>query len=88
MEQDEDDIEDALGRARLNNIKLNMKHKQFEQKIKEKETLGDGLHLIDFEQLKIENQTLGEKIEIRNIELNKLQSKISTTVHVKRKDSF
>jgi len=82
MEQDEDDIEDALGRARLNNIKLNMKHKQVEQKIKEKETLGDGLHLIDFEQLKIENQTLGEKIEIRNIELGKLKSKISTTVHI------
>ena len=30
------------------------------------EELGDGLHLIDFEQLKIENQTYNEKIEERN----------------------
>jgi len=28
--------------------------------------LADGLHLIDFEQLKIENQTYNEKIEERN----------------------
>jgi len=30
------------------------------------EELADGLHLIDFEQLKIENQTYNEKIEERN----------------------
>ncbi len=34
--------------------------------MKEKEELGEGLHLIDFEQLKIENQTYNEKIEERN----------------------
>lgn len=28
--------------------------------------MADGLHLIDFEQLKIENQTYNEKIEERN----------------------
>ena len=28
--------------------------------------MADGLHLIDFEQLKIENQTYNEKIEGRN----------------------
>lgn len=38
--------------------------------------MADGLHLIDFEQLKIENQTLNEKIEERNEELQKLRSKI------------
>jgi predicted nucleic acid-binding Zn-ribbon protein len=42
--------------------------------------LADGLHLIDFEQLKIENQTLNEKIEERNEELHKLRKKITTTV--------
>ena len=31
-----------------------------------KEELAEGLHLIDFEQLKIENQTYNEKIEERN----------------------
>jgi len=42
--------------------------------------LADGLHLIDFEQLKIENQTLNEKIEERNEELHKLRKKITDTV--------
>lgn len=54
--------------------------------------LADGLHLIDFEQLKIENQTLNEKIEERNDELYKLRKKTTTTVqvltHVKEKLQF
>lgn len=32
----------------------------------DQEELAEGLHLIDFEQLKIENQTYNEKIEERN----------------------
>ena len=51
-----------------------------EKILKKKEQLADGLHLIDFEQLKIENQTLNEKIEERNEELHKLRKKITTTV--------
>jgi chromosome segregation ATPase len=51
-----------------------------EKVLKKKEQLADGLHLIDFEQLKIENQTLNEKIEERNEELHKLQKKITYTV--------
>jgi hypothetical protein len=42
----------------------------------------DGLHLIDFEQLKIENQSLNEKIEERNEELVKLRKKTTVTVQV------
>ena len=38
-----------------------MQLKKLLQKVKEKDKLADGLHLIDFEQLKIENQTLNEK---------------------------
>jgi histone deacetylase 6 len=44
--------------------------------------LSEGLHLIDFEQLKIENQSLNEKIEERNEELLKLRKKTTTTVQV------
>merc|ERR1712048_982060 len=66
MEQEEADLDDELERTRLNNIRLLSKLKRLENAIKEKEKLGDGLHLIDFEQLKIENQTLGEKTEERN----------------------
>lgn len=44
----------------------------------------EGLHLIDFEQLKIENQSLNEKIEERNEELIKLRKKTTVTVQVWR----
>ena len=54
--------------------------------------LADGLHLIDFEQLKIENLTLNEKIEERSEELHKLSKKTTQTVqvltHVKEKLQF
>ena len=54
--------------------------------------LADGLHLIDFEQLKIENLTLNEKIEERTEELLKLKKKTTQTVqvltHVKEKLQF
>lgn len=46
------------------------------------EELAEGLHLIDFEQLKIENQSLNEKIEERNEDLVKLRKKTATTVQV------
>ena len=57
-----------------------------------KDQLADGLHLIDFEQLKIENQTLNEKIEERNEELDKLREKITKNVviisHTREKLQF
>ena len=58
--------------------------KKREQQLKAKEELAEGLHLIDFEQLKIENQTYNEKIEERNEELLKLRKKITSTVQVNR----
>ena len=68
--------------VRLENIKLKNRLKKREQQLKEKEELAEGLHLIDFEQLKIENQTYHEKIEERNEELLKLRRKITTNVQV------
>ena len=60
--------------------------------MRKKEQLADGLHLIDFEQLKIENQTLNEKIEERNDELSKLRQKIVSNViilsHTREKFQF
>lgn len=57
--------------------------------LKLQEELADGLHLIDFEQLKIENSTYTSKIEARNEDLLKLRKKITTIVqvltHVKEK---
>ena len=78
--------------VRLENIKLRNKLKRNEQMLRQKEELADGLHLIDFEQLKIENQTFNEKIEERNEELLKLRKKITSVVqvltHVKEKLQF
>lgn len=50
---------------------------------RDKEQLAEGLHLIDFEQLKIENQSLNEKIEEHNDELIKLRRKMTVTVQVR-----
>lgn len=65
---------------RLQNIQLRNSLQNCEKILRKKEQLADGLHLIDFEQLKIENQTLNEKIEERNEELGKLSYKIRTAV--------
>jgi len=91
-EQEEEELEQEVEMVRLKNIHLTMRLKKLESLIKEKEKLGEGLHLIDFEQLKIENQTLNEKIEERNDELHKLKKKATTTVqvltHIKEKLQF
>ena len=65
---------------RLQNIALRNRLANKEKILKKREQLADGLHLIDFEQLKIENQTLNEKIEERNEELHRLSTKIQTNV--------
>lgn len=67
---------------RLRNISLRTALRKLERTFRAREQLADGLHMIDFEQLKIENQTLLEKIEERNEELAKLKRKKTTTVQV------
>nr|XP_002126679.1 coiled-coil domain-containing protein 96 isoform X2 [Ciona intestinalis] len=81
-----------VSQVRLENIKLKNRLRKQEMQLKQKEELAEGLHLIDFEQLKIENQTYNEKIEERNEELLKLRKKITSTVqvltHLKEKLQF
>ena len=88
--EDEKEIEKSKVRSR--NIHLQHQLKDLEGRLKQKEELAEGLHLIDFEQLKIENQSLNEKIEERNEELLKLRKKTTTTVqiltHLKEKLQF
>ena len=74
--------EEEVQRVRLKNIHLSNQLKRIELTLHQKEELAEGLHLIDFEQLKIENQSLNEKIEERNEELLKLRKKTTTTVQV------
>lgn len=79
-EDHESSKDQEVHQYRLQNIALRNRLANQEKILKKKEQLADGLHLIDFEQLKIENQTLNDKIEERNDELHKLRQKIITTV--------
>ncbi|XP_019408112.1 PREDICTED: coiled-coil domain-containing protein 96 [Crocodylus porosus] len=74
--------DEMISQVRLENIKLKHKIEQLEARLKTQEELAEGLHLIDFEQLKIENQTYNEKVDERNEELLKLRKKVTTTVQV------
>ncbi len=76
--------EEDLERVRLKHISLRTTLRKLERNLRAKEHLAEGLHMIDFEQLKIENQTLNEKIEERNEELGKLKRKKTVTVQVKQ----
>ncbi|KAL7984654.1 hypothetical protein Chor_003224 [Crotalus horridus] len=74
--------EKEMTEVRLENIKLKHRIQKIDASLKAQEELAEGLHLIDFEQLKIENQTYNEKIEERNEELQKLRRKVTNTVQV------
>lgn len=82
FEEQEELKEGEVERMRLANISRRNALRKMELALKQKEKLAEGIHLMDFEQLKIENQTLGEKIEERNEELLKLRKKTTTTVQV------
>ena len=75
--EEQDEAKDSeVHQYRLQNIALRNRLANQEKVLKKKEQLAEGLHLIDYEQLKIENQTLNEKIEERNEELTRLRGKI------------
>ena len=65
---------------------------RLKKELKKMEDYFEGLHIIDFEQLKIENNTLTEKIEDRNEEIHKIKNKINKTVqtlaHLQEKSNF
>mmetsp|Transcript_11580 Transcript_11580/g.20867 ORF Transcript_11580/g.20867 Transcript_11580/m.20867 type:complete len:487 (-) Transcript_11580:445-1905(-) len=74
--------EEEVQRVRLKSIYLSNQLSRVETTLRQKEELAEGLHFIDFEQLKIENQSLNEKIEERNEDLLKLKKKTTTTVQI------
>ena len=79
MEELERRKNDELAHARLDFIKLKNRKEAREQALQQREQLGEGLHMIDYEQLKIENQTYNEKVEERNEDLLKFNAKINAT---------
>ncbi len=88
-ESEEDRVDQELQKERFTYITNKRKQKQLEEELKKKDKLAEGLHVIDFEQLKIENQTLNEKIEERNENIHSLNTKIRkgviTYTHMREK---
>jgi archaellum component FlaC len=84
--------EGVLEQVRLKNIAMRNLLRKLEKELRAREHLAEGLHMIDFEQLKIENQSLSEKIEERGEELSKLKRKKALNVqllsHVREKLIF
>ena len=84
--------EAELSKARLRNIQLMAHLRKLEARLKQEGELAEGLHQVDFEQLKIENPSSKEKIEEHSEELLKLRKKATTTVqivtHLKEKLQF
>jgi len=81
-EEKEEEKGKELQLLRLENLRLRNHLAKNQKVLKKKEELAEGLHLIDYEQLKIENQTLNEKIEERNEDLHKLKKKNTNTVQI------
>jgi hypothetical protein len=78
--------------ARLKALHAACQLRRLEHSSSAREQLADGLHLIDFEQLKIENQSLNERIEDKNEQLLALRKKTTQSVlvlsHLKEKLQF
>jgi hypothetical protein len=79
-EKDDDAVDEELKQERFTYITNKRKTRVVEEELKKKDKLAEGLHVIDFEQLKIENQTLNEKIEERNAAIHMLNTKIRKSV--------
>ncbi|GBG72983.1 hypothetical protein CBR_g12701 [Chara braunii] len=74
---------DALvEKLKLKNITLKSQTQRYEQQLRQKEEMGEVLHVVDFEQLKIQNQQHLQKIEERNNELLRLKITTGKTVQV------
>jgi len=78
----EREFEEEIKKLRIENIKSSFELNRLNKELKKLEEYFEGLHVIDFEQLKIENNTLTEKIEDRNEEIHKFKSKINSNVQV------
>jgi Domain of unknown function (DUF4201) len=55
-------------------------HAQVESQLRQKDSMGDALHYIDFHQLQIENKQYVGRIEERNEELLRLKMTTGRTV--------
>ena len=82
LEEEEEQAEKVVAEARLKCITLRGQIQRLLSEIKRRDELSEGLHLIDFEQLKIENTSLSDQIEERGDQLHKLLKKTVSTMQV------
>lgn len=68
------------GKCRLRYIKIKNLIEEKEKQLKAMESFGEGLHMMDYEQLKIDNQNLNDKIEEKEDELARLRGKTHGSV--------
>ncbi|NXJ60763.1 CCD96 protein, partial [Rostratula benghalensis] len=78
----EEEKEQSVRQARLENIKLKREIQNLESILKAQGELAEGQHLMDFEHVKKENQKYSEKIDDLSEEILKLKKKVSNAVHV------
>ncbi len=85
-------LDEQVQLARLKALHGACALRRLERNSTAREHLAEGLHLIDFEQLKIENQSLNERIEEKNEQLLALRKKTTQNVlvlsHLKEKLQF
>ena len=75
--REEEALEREIQEKRILSFTKTLELNRLKKEFKKMEDYFEGLHIIDFEQLKIENNTLTEKIEDRNEEIHKLKNKIN-----------
>ncbi|KAL3898036.1 MAG: hypothetical protein SGCHY_003014 [Lobulomycetales sp.] len=71
-----------IEKVRLKNATLKVHKNKLHLQLKQKEEMGEVLHVIDFDQLQIENKQYQTKIEERNGELLKLKKSAGRTVQI------
>ena len=78
LEAKERDLEETQTKF----IETKNKHIALEEELSQQDQLSEGLHLIDFEQLKIENQTLTDKKADKKQKLKNFEDKIRLSAHM------
>jgi len=74
--------ENDLESFRISYILTKNRFKQSQEELDKQDQLSEGLHLIDFEQLKIENQSLNEKKAEKTQDREKIREKIIVNSHI------
>lgn len=71
-----------VAELRLKFIKIRDRVQEKQDALQRLDKLGEGMRIMDFEQLKAENQSYADKIEERDEELTRLREKCQTSTQI------